>query len=168
MVLFPVIEANVKAYKATERVKNWPKFIDSRGKIIREPRKEYNAKDGQLWGDPISPGVVKGTARVLNEPYEMPLLAGEVLVARCTEPSWTPIFINAAGIVMKVGGPLQHGAVIAREYGLPCVSGVDHAMAIIKNGDEIEVDGSIGVVTILNKRSENGAQEDETKESLMR
>jgi rifampicin phosphotransferase len=166
-VLSSIIEANLRPYKATERVKNWPLFIDSRGRIIREPRKEYNAKEGQLWGDPISPGVVKGKARVLNEPYETPLLAGEILVARFTEPSWTPIFINAAGVVMEVGNALQHGAVIAREYGLPCVSGVDNATTIIKNGDELEVDGSTGLVTILNlaSKKENVADGGETNES---
>jgi rifampicin phosphotransferase len=163
MALAPIIEANLKPYQATAGVKNWPIFIDSRGKIIQEPRKEYNAKEGLLWGDPISPGVVKGKARVLNEPYEAPLLAGEILVARFTEPSWTPIFINAAGVVMEVGGPLQHGAVIAREYGLPCVSGVDHATTIIKNGDELQVDGSTGAVTILNWQSEKVADTDATK-----
>ena len=78
-------------------------------------------------GDAISPGVVRGAAKVLTTPYEKPLLAGEILVTRATEPSWTPIFINAAGVVMEIGGPLQHGAIIAREYGIPCVSGLEGA-----------------------------------------
>ena len=74
--------------------------------------------------------------------YEKPLLSGEILVARHTEPSWTPLFINTGGVVMEVGGPMQHGAIIAREYGIPCVSGVEDATRLIKDGDLVEVDGS--------------------------
>ena len=89
-------------------------------------------------GDAISPCVISGLAKVLKKPYEKPLERGEVLVARFTEPSWTPIFINAAGVVMELGGVMQHGAIIAREYGIPCVSGIDDATKLIKDGDMIE------------------------------
>ncbi len=71
------------------------------------------------------------------------------MVARHTEPSWTPIFTNAAGVVMEIGGPLQHGGIIAREYGIPCVSGLMGIMDIIKDGDLLEVDGSNGIVKII-------------------
>ena len=71
------------------------------------------------------------------------------MVARHTEPSWTPLFINAAGVVMEVGGPMQHGAIIAREYGIPCVSGLENATQLIKDGDLVEVDGSSGTVKFV-------------------
>lgn len=73
-------------------------------------------------------GPMGGTANVLLSPYEEPLNKGEILVTRSADPGWTPLFMNAGGVVLEIGGALQHGAVIAREYGLPCVSGVDNAL----------------------------------------
>jgi len=70
-------------------------------------------------------------------------------VTIATEPSWTPIFINACAVVMEIGGALQHGAIIAREYGLPCVTGIEKATEMIKDGDLIEVDGTNGFVKII-------------------
>ena len=81
------------------------------------------------------------------------LKAGEILVTRFTEPSWTPIFVNAAGVVMEVGGPMQHGAIIAREYAIPCVSGIDNVHKIIKDGDVLEMDGADGTVRIVESAS---------------
>ena len=71
------------------------------------------------------------------------------MVTKATEPAWTPVFVNASGVVLEVGGPLQHGAIIAREYGIPCVSGVYNVQSLIKDGDLLEVDGSNGVVKII-------------------
>lgn len=141
-----LIHKNTEFIKATKSIKNWPVAIDSRGKIFRKP---IEIKDGDMVGQAISPGVIRGKAKVLYTPYEKELLPGEILVTKATEPSWTPIFINAAGVVLEVGGPLQHGAIIAREYGIPCVSGLDNIQEIIKDGDIIEVDGSNGTVRIL-------------------
>lgn len=153
--LRPWIETNTAPIKLVEHIKTWPTVIDSRGKIIRgthkRPKGEEN--DSLLVGDPIAPGSIKGRAKVLLAPYEKPLESGEILVARFTEPSWTPIFINAAAVVMEIGGPLQHGAIIAREYGIPCVSGLDEATTKIKDGDLIEVDGSSGTVIFIEKAS---------------
>ncbi len=130
-------------------VKTWPSVVDSRGKIFRYIRK---SEEGELIGDPIAPGVVRGVANILTEPYEKVLSKGEILVTRSTEPSWTPIFINASAIVLEVGGSLQHGAIIAREYGIPCVSGINDAVEVIDNGDLIEVDGTSGRVKIIRKQ----------------
>ncbi len=129
-------------------VKTWPLVIDSRGKIYR-PKLEI--EDGDYIGEAIAAGKVVGKAKVLHSPYEKPLNNGEILVAKFTEPSWTPIFINAAAVIMEIGGPLQHGGIIAREYGIPCVSGLMGIMEIIKDGDLIEVDGSNGIVRIIEK-----------------
>lgn len=152
--LLPLVRANLKPVEEVRHVKNWPVLIDSRGKTIRGKREiteEEKKKEGLLIGDPISPGagIVRGRAKVLMDPYEKPLEAGEILVARFTEPSWTPLFISAGGVLMEVGGPMQHGAIIAREYGIPCVSGVDNATKVVKDGDLLELDGSAGTVQII-------------------
>ncbi len=86
---------------------------------------------------------------VLPPLYEKPLNKGEILVTRATDPGWTPLFMNAGGVVLEIGGALQHGAVIAREYGLPCVSGVERASMNIPDGAMIEVDGSNGIVRMV-------------------
>jgi pyruvate,water dikinase len=122
-------------------------MIDSRGKILRPPQKE--PKDGELLGEPISPGVVQGQVKVLHEPDEKPVLPGEILVARATDPGWTPLFLNAAGIVLEIGGTLQHGALVAREYGKPCVSGIEDATEVLKDGQTIELDGASGIITLI-------------------
>jgi len=155
MELMPLVRASVEQYKKVENVKGWPVLIDSRGKIIRAVRMLEDAEEGCLLGDAISPGIVRGRAKVLHEPYEKPLEHGEILIAQFTEPSWTPIFINCAAVVMEVGGVMQHGAIIAREYGIPCVSGIDDATKIIQDGDLIEVNGSDGTVKILDECSED-------------
>ncbi len=126
------------------------RIIDSRGKIFYPPRKA--AADGEFSGVPISPGMVQGRVKVLNFANEKPLLPGEILVARATDPGWTPLFINAKGIILEIGGALQHGAVVAREYGIPCVSGMDDATHLLKDGQLVEVDGSNGVVRLLDGR----------------
>jgi phosphoenolpyruvate synthase/pyruvate phosphate dikinase len=151
--LMPLVEKNTAPYKTVAHIKDWPRIIDSRGKIFRAKREEKEGKEGMV-GDAISPGIIKGRAKVLHSPYEKPLLKGEIMVAKMSEPSWTPIFINAAGVVLEVGGPLQHGAIIAREYGIPCVSGVYGATKQIKDGDLLEVDGSDGHVRIINEDNE--------------
>jgi len=139
-------EANLEPYKKVAHIKNWPLVIDSRGKIYKA---KLDIQDGDIKGDAIAPGKVVGRAKVLHTPYEKPLEAGEILVARATEPSWTPIFTNAAGVIMEIGGPLQHGGIIAREYGIPCVSGLIGIMEIIKDGDLVEVDGDNGIVRVI-------------------
>ncbi len=155
--LLPLVEKNLEPRRKLEHVKSWPRVIDSRGRIFRAPLDDTG--DG-LIGDPIAPGVVRGPAKVLHAPYEKPLLKGEILVTRSSDPGWTPIFINAAGVVLEVGGALQHGAVIAREYGLPCVSGLDGVTEMIHDGQMIEVDGSNGVVRLLATSPEQGAEAD--------
>jgi len=122
------------------------RILDSRGKIFYPPRKAVT--DGALRGVPISPGVVQGRVKVLRFADEKPLLPGEILVARATDPGWTPLFINAKGIILEIGGALQHGAVVAREYGIPCVSGLDDATQLMQDRQWVEVDGSNGIVRI--------------------
>jgi len=103
-----------------------------------------------LKGIAVSPGVVTGRARViLRTDDDQHVKAGEILVAPFTDPAWTPYFVPAAGVVMDMGGVLSHGAIIAREYGLPAVVNVGSASRIIRTGQLLRVDGDRGVVTIL-------------------
>jgi phosphohistidine swiveling domain-containing protein len=103
--------------------------------------------DGALRGSPASPGVVTAPARVILSPRGARLKPGEILVAPSTDPGWTPLFLTAGGLVMEMGGMMSHGAVVAREYGIPAVVGVAGATERITTGEEITVDGSAGVVS---------------------
>ena len=97
----------------------------------------------------VSPGIVTGPVKLLHNPHEKPVNKGDVLVAYTTDPGWTPLFVNAAAIVLEVGGMLQHGAVVAREYGKPCVAGIDGVMTKLQDAQQVEVDGTTGVIRLL-------------------
>ncbi|MEZ4340476.1 MAG: PEP-utilizing enzyme [Sandaracinaceae bacterium] len=125
-------------------MKGFPPIIDSRGRIIRPARGEE--RPGEVSGMPISPGVVRGPAKTLLDPHSKPIEPGDVLIAYTTDPGWTPLFVNAAAVVLEVGGVLQHGAVVAREYGKPCVAGIPRLLSRFDDGERIEVDGSAGVI----------------------
>ncbi len=102
---------------------------------------------GTLRGTPASGGVVAGRARVILEPSGASLQPGEILVAPSTDPGWTPLFLTAGGLVMEMGGAMSHGAVVAREYGIPAVVGVPDATERIATGQRITVDGSTGTIS---------------------
>jgi pyruvate,water dikinase len=140
-------EENTRFLKRLRQVRELPRVVDSRGKILRPPRRE--AEEGELVGEPISTGTVQGPVKVLRTPDEKPVLPGEILVARATDPGWTPLFINAGGIILEVGGKLQHGALVAREYGKPCVAGIEDAVETLKDGQMVEVDGLNGIVRLV-------------------
>jgi rifampicin phosphotransferase len=109
-----------------------PIIIDSRGfapKLPQQPRKE-----NELSGTPVSSGIVIGPVKVLNHPDEKPILPGDVLVTKATDPGWTTLFINAAGVLLETGGMLQHGASVAREIGKPCIVGIEDVTKILKDG----------------------------------
>ncbi|MEU8381826.1 PEP/pyruvate-binding domain-containing protein [Streptosporangium sp. NPDC048865] len=102
--------------------------------------------DGALAGTPASAGTVTGVARVVLDPVGAHLEPGEILVCPSTDPGWTPLFLTAGGLVMEMGGANSHGAVVAREYGIPAVVGVSGATEHIVTGQEITVDGTSGAV----------------------
>jgi len=105
-----------------------------------------------LTGIPVFPGIVTGSARViLHADEHQQVQPGEILVAPFTDPAWTPYFLSAAGVVMDQGGILSHGSIIAREYGLPAVTNLGSATRIIRTGDQVQVDGNLGRVTILER-----------------
>ena len=128
------------------QVTSFPPVIDSRGRILRPPSPE--TADG-LRGMAVSPGVATGPVKVLHTADEKPVEKGDVLVAVTTDPGWTPLFVNAAAVILEVGGTLQHGAVVAREYGKPCVVGLDRATSLLDDGQQVEVDGSRGTIRLL-------------------
>lgn len=104
---------------------------------------------GALVGSPASPGTVTGVARVVRNPHGAHLEPGEILVAPSTDPGWTPLFLTAGGLVMEMGGAMSHGAVVAREYGIPAVVGVPNATERISSGQSITVNGFAGTVDII-------------------
>jgi pyruvate,water dikinase len=104
------------------------------------------AADGGIRGTPASPGIAHGIARVIRSPVGARLEPGEVLVAPSTDPGWTPLFLTAGALVMEMGGMMSHGAVVAREYGIPAVVGVPDATGRIATGEHVTVDGSAGTV----------------------
>jgi rifampicin phosphotransferase len=101
-----------------------------------------------LRGTPASPGSVTAQARLIHDPVGAHLAAGEILVAPSTDPGWTPLFLTAGGLVMEMGGPMSHGAIVAREYGIPAVVGVAGAINHIKTGQKITVNGTEGTVAV--------------------
>ncbi|HVP42488.1 MAG TPA: PEP/pyruvate-binding domain-containing protein [Terriglobales bacterium] len=126
-----------------------PLIVRSDGKAVMRP-----APAGQVMkGAGASPGVVRGPARVLFDPTDGARLhTGEILVAKFTDPSWTPLFLTAAGLIMEVGGIVSHGAIVAREYGIPAVVGVKGATRILRQGERVEVNGSTGEVIRIEER----------------
>jgi len=140
---------NTAYLRKLARVKRPPALIDSRGFIPQPPRPPM--KPGEHAGAGVSVGMVRGHVKVLHSPNEKPLLKGEILVARATDPGWTPLFVNAGGIILEIGGSLQHGALVAREYGIPCVAGVENATTIWKDGALVEVDGTSGIVRTISR-----------------
>jgi pyruvate,water dikinase len=105
---------------------------------------------GVLKGVAASPGQVTATARVLLGPEDFEQMTpGDILVAEITTPAWTPLLAMAAGVVTDVGGPLSHGSIVAREYGIPAVLGTGVATDRIRSGQLITVDGSAGQVTFV-------------------
>ena len=128
------------------RVRHFPHLIDSRGRILR-PIREYHP--GELSGIAVSSGIVRGPVKMLDSPFDKTLQPGEVLAAHTTDPGWTPLFINAAAVLLEVGGELQHGALVAREYGKPCVAGIVGLMDALQDGQVVEVDGDQGIVRII-------------------
>jgi pyruvate,water dikinase len=103
-------------------------------------------RDGPITGLGVSAGIVEGAVRLVHEPGDDELLAGEILVCRTTDPSWSAYFMLAAAVVIDIGGPLSHGAIVARELGIPCVINTGDGTRRLRTGDKIRVDGGAGRV----------------------
>ncbi len=126
-----------------------PRVLTSDGEAVRGAYRRDDLPAGALVGLAVSAGIVEGRARVILDMAKADLEPGDILVTTFTDPSWTPLFVAVKGLVTEVGGLMTHGAVIAREYGLPAVVGVEHATARIRDGQRIRVNGTEGYVEIL-------------------
>ncbi|MFJ4923445.1 rifamycin-inactivating phosphotransferase [Streptomyces sp. NPDC088725] len=126
-----------------------PRVLTSDGEAVTGAYRRDDVPAGALIGLPVSAGTVEGRARVVLDMADADLEAGDILVTAFTDPSWSPLFVGIAGLVTEVGGLMTHGAVIAREYGLPTVVGVDRATRLIRDGQRIRVHGTGGYVEIL-------------------
>jgi pyruvate,water dikinase len=126
-----------------------PRVLTSDGEAIAGAYRRRDLPPGALVGLPVSAGTIEGRARVILEMADAELEAGDILVTAYTDPSWTPLFVAIKGLVTEVGGLMTHGAVIAREYGLPAVVGVQHATQLIRDGQRIRVHGTDGYIELL-------------------
>jgi pyruvate,water dikinase len=145
---YKVISKGQDEYKIYEKLTP-PRVITSEGEIIAGEYKREDLPAGAMAGLPVSSGVIEGRARVILNMEDANLEDGDILVTTFTDPSWTPLFVSIKGLVTEVGGLMTHGAVIAREYGLPAVVGVENATKLIKDGQRIRVNGTEGYVEIL-------------------
>ena len=126
-----------------------PRVLTSDGEVVAGTYRRVDVPAGALVGLAISAGTIEGRARVILDMAEADLEAGDILVTAYTDPSWTPVFVAIAGLVTEVGGLMTHGAVIAREYGLPAVVGVENATRLVRDRQRIRVNGTDGYVEIL-------------------
>ena len=143
-----IISQRKDEYKVYEKLTP-PRVMTSDGEIITGQYRQGDLPAGTIAGLPVSSGVIEGRARVILSMEDADLEDGDILVTAFTDPSWTPLFVSIKGLVTEVGGLMTHGAVIAREYGLPAVVGVENATSLIRDGQRIRVNGTDGYVEIL-------------------
>jgi rifampicin phosphotransferase len=143
-----IISKRREEYKLYEKLTP-PRIITSDGEIFSGRYKRENLPAKAIAGLAVSSGIIEGRARVILNMENADLEAGDILVTSFTDPSWTPLFVSIKGLITEVGGLMTHGAVIAREYGLPAVVGVENATRLIKDGQRIRVNGTEGYVEIL-------------------
>jgi pyruvate,water dikinase len=143
-----VIEQRKHAFRSYEALTP-PRVLTSDGEIVAGAYRRDDVPAGALVGVPVSGGTIEGRARVILDMAEADLEADDILVTAYTDPSWTPLFVAIKGLVTEVGGLMTHGAVIAREYGLPAVVGVERATRVIPDGQRIRVHGTDGYIELL-------------------
>jgi pyruvate,water dikinase len=135
-------------FKSYQALTPPPRVLTSEGEAVAAAYRRSDIPAGALVGLPVSSGTAEGRARVVLDVAHADLDAGDILVTRYTDPSWTPLFLTVKGLVTEVGGLMTHGAVIAREYGLPAVVGVENATQLIRDGQRIRLNGTDGYVEI--------------------
>lgn len=145
---YQVIDERKEAYGRFEKLRP-PRVMTSDGEVVTGKHSHENLPEGAIAGLGVSAGVIEGRARVVLKMEDANLEPGDILVTAFTDPSWTPLFVAIKGLVTEVGGLMTHGAVIAREYGLPAVVGVDHATRLITDGQKIRVHGTEGYIELL-------------------
>lgn len=145
---YQIISKRKEEYKLYQKLTP-PRVFTSDGEVITGKYNRKNIPPDAIAGLAVSSGVIEGRARVILNMEEADLEEGDILVTAFTDPSWTPLFVSIKGLVTEVGGLMTHGAVIAREYGLPAVVGIENAVKLIKDGQRIRVNGTDGYVEIL-------------------
>lgn len=138
-----------KAYNREQRRRRIPRVLVSDGRTFYDSGAAEESNGHGLKGVPVSPGVVEGKVRVVFDPRDSEISAGEILVCPGTDPAWTPMFMAAAGLITEVGGLMTHGSVVAREYGIPAVVSVRDATTRLQDGQQVRLDGTTGTITIL-------------------
>ncbi len=149
MDLRDVVKERHADYEQELKRRHIPRVLLSDGTDPETVAQTATTTEGALKGAPASAGTVTAKARVILDPAGARLEPGEILVAPSTDPGWTPLFLTASGLVMEMGGAMSHGAVVAREYGIPAVVGVPGATERITTGQSITVDGSAGIITFV-------------------
>jgi pyruvate,water dikinase len=147
-----VDDAVIATRKATFKVHETlspPRVLTSHGEMLNGRYHNNDLPAGALAGLAVSAGVVEGRARVIHDMGHADIEPGDILVTAHTDPSWSPLFVAISGLVTEVGGVMTHGAVVAREYGLPAVVGVQGATHKITDGQRIRLNGTGGYVEIL-------------------
>ena len=129
--------------------KQLPRLLLSDGRAFYEGITSRDDRTDQLIGSPVSPGLVEGLVRVVVDPINSGLQLGEILVCQGTDPAWTPLFLTAGGLIMEIGGIITHGAIVAREYGIPAVVGVDQVTTVLQTGQRIQLNGTTGEILLL-------------------
>lgn len=147
-----LVDERKTVYERETMRRQVPRVITSEGDVYYNSKQSY---DSGISGSPVSPGTVEGKVRVLLTPTSDKLNPGEILVCPATDPSWTPLFLAAGGLVMEVGGLMTHGSVVAREYGIPAVVGVRDATTRLETGQRIRVDGETGVISLLGETTKS-------------
>ena len=142
------IEINKANYQKEMGRTSIPRIVLNTGETYYSAQKN-NPDSKVLQGMPLSPGIYEGTIRVVFDPLNSKLREGEIMVTESTNPAWTPLFATAKGLIMEYGGPVSHGGIVAREYGIPAVVGIPSASSILKDGQRVRINGETGVVEIL-------------------
>ncbi|MGV9574779.1 PEP-utilizing enzyme, partial [Streptomyces nigra] len=148
VVEFLLVRRRAEAFRSY-RALTPPRVLTSDGVALTGAYRRDDVPPGALAGLAVSAGTVEGRARVVLDMADADLAPGDILVTPFTDPSWSPLFVGIAGLVTEVGGLMTHGAVIAREYGLPAVVGVEGATRLIRDGQRIRVHGTDGYVELL-------------------
>ncbi|MEQ4519701.1 PEP/pyruvate-binding domain-containing protein [Pseudarthrobacter sp. B907] len=143
------VSSRRRLYDVELRRRHIPRVLLSDGTDVEAAVMAKAPPIGALAGTPASAGTATGTVRVILDPVGARLEPGEILVAPSTDPGWTPLFMTAGALVMEMGGVISHGAVVAREYGIPAVVGVPDATTRLHNGQRVTVDGAAGTVREL-------------------
>lgn len=143
-----LVQQRMEAFRSYQALTP-PRVLTSDGEAVTGAYRRDDVPAAALVGLPVSTGTIEGRARVILDMAKADLEAGDILVTTFTDPSWSPLFVAIAGLVTEVGGLMTHGAVIAREYGLPAVVGVEQATRLIRDGQRIRVHGTDGYVEIL-------------------